>query len=44
MPPGRPDVRIIICCPVNQWSDKAKRCSVPLKAHAKKKYRVGGAV
>lgn len=38
MPPGRPEVRIIICCPPNQWSVRTKKCKVSLKAHAKKKY------
>lgn len=38
MPPGRPEVRIIICCPPNQWAKRSKKCKVSLKAHAKKKY------
>jgi len=38
MPPGRPEVRIIICCPPTQWSAKKAKCAVSLKAHLKKKY------
>lgn len=42
MPPGRPEVRIIICCPPGQWTKgkgRAKpKCKVSLKKHAKKKY------
>lgn len=40
-PNGRPDVRIIVCCPPEQWNADTKRCAVPLKPHAKKKYEVG---
>ena len=38
MPPGRPEVRIIICCPPTKWSAKKAKCAVSLKAHLKKKY------
>jgi len=45
MPNGRPDVRIIVCCPPGKWKQakgRAKaRCSVPLRGHLKKKYAKG---
>lgn len=45
MPPGRPDVRIILCCPPGEWSKgrgKAAKpkCKVSLKKHASKHYAV----
>lgn len=42
MPNGRPDVRIIVCCPPGKWKDakgrRKAKCSVPLRGHLKKKY------
>ena len=41
-PPGRPDVRIIICCPPGKWTKgrgRAKpKCKVSMRLHAKKNY------
>lgn len=48
-PPGRPEVRIVLCCPVGKWKPKSKvktadgrtvvgKCEPGLKVHAKKYY------
>jgi hypothetical protein len=41
-PPGRPDVRIIICCPPSQWTKgkgrRKAKCKVSLRKHASKHY------
>jgi hypothetical protein len=39
MPRGRPDVRIIICCPPDEWAKRKKKCKVSLRKHATKYYR-----
>lgn len=33
VPNGRPDVRIVICCPPGAWKVKRKKCDVGLRAH-----------
>lgn len=51
-PPGRPEVRIVLCCPVGKWKPKSKvttkdgrtvagKCTDGLKVHARKHYKKG---
>lgn len=36
-PKGRPDVRIVVCCPPGQWSKAKRRCKVGLRSHVEYK-------
>jgi hypothetical protein len=39
-PNGRPDVRIVVCCPPHAWSRAKRRCKKGLRAHLE--YKVCG--